>query len=163
MFKETIQESVKLSSSNIEVLNNIEQVNILFKWCGQNALCSEVFSVWEWLSSGKKVIFWWRQGLVFIHNIVELQGMQRMNTSHPWKTHGTILSIPKASVKFLWVVSTHKKLFTATQGPRLWSRAQGGHLKVIWTKWFPIRKVASNSAKLYFLSDSVALLELRLI
>jgi hypothetical protein len=51
----------------------------------------------------------------------------------------------------------------ATQGSRLWSRAQGGRPRVIQTKWFLIRNVSSNSAKLYFLSDSVASLELKLI
>ena len=61
-----------------------------------------------------------------------------------------ILSIPKVSVKLLWVVLTHKKLFTVTRGPRLRSRAQGGHPRVIQTKCFPIGKVSSNSAKPHF-------------
>ena len=71
---------------------------------------------------------------------IELQGMQ---------THGTVLSIPKALVKFLWVVPTHRKSFTATWGPWLRSRVQGGRPKMIQTKQFLIRKVNSNSAKLH--------------
>jgi hypothetical protein len=74
-----------------------------------------------------------------------------------------ILSIPKASVKFLRVVPTHIKLFMATRGSRLQSRAQGGCPRVIQTKQFLIRKISSNSAKLHLSSDSVTSLKLKLI
>jgi hypothetical protein len=51
MFKETIQESTKLSDLNIEVINGIEQVDILFQWHGQNS-CVQSYS---WCESNLKV------------------------------------------------------------------------------------------------------------
>ena len=47
----------------------------------------------------------------------------------------------------MWVVLTHKKLFTATRDLRDRSRSCGGHTKSSWTQLFPIRKVCSSSAK----------------
>ena len=82
----------------------------------------------------KMMIRLWRQSLVFIHEIMELQGMQGIEMSQ-WKylkiTHRTIPSVPKASDKFLRVIRTHKKVFTATRGLRLRPRGRGGHPKVI--------------------------------
>ena len=47
-------------------------------------LGSDIFSVGERLSGGKSDDISWRQGLVFIHNIIELKGMQKILVSH-WK------------------------------------------------------------------------------
>jgi hypothetical protein len=62
---------VKLFSSNTEVINNIEQVNIIFTWRGRNIYVQR----YSQFKSGLvvvKIVFQWRQGLIFIHNIMEL-------------------------------------------------------------------------------------------
>jgi len=69
----------------IEDINNIEQVDILFEWHGRKRLSSELFSVWERLSGSKiddKISMEARPRIYT--NIVELQGMRRMDMSH-WK------------------------------------------------------------------------------
>jgi len=49
-------------------------------WVGN--IYVQSLSVWEQLSDDKKVIYWWRQSLVFIHNIVELKGTRAILLSH---------------------------------------------------------------------------------
>jgi len=69
----------------------------------RNIYVQSLFSVWERLSDDKKVIYWRRQSLIFIHNIVELEGTWGILSSHQqglWVTCMTSQAFPKLCAAF---------------------------------------------------------------
>jgi len=92
-------------------------------------LSSDMFSVWEQLSSDKMMIF--SGGLasylyMILWNIWEGEGCSLSHQQDLQTVCSDFPSIPKSSVKFLWFNMTHRNVFLATQRPWSQNRDCGG-------------------------------------
>ena len=89
-------------------------------------LSSDMFLVWEQLSSDKVMIYWWRQGLIFIHKLYGNKGNVRDHCESSERPSGDSQGFPnnpKNLYDSLWVETTHKKLFLATWSIQPWVRS----------------------------------------
>jgi hypothetical protein len=91
----------------------------IFLWCGLEHINSRWFSVWEQCKMGKRVIYLWRQCLVFIHNNTEMKGMWGMFSSH-WQGLWVTCEPSRVFLK-LWVTPmSHSYSLESISG---WSKA----------------------------------------
>ena len=119
-----------------------------------NVLCSDLFSVWEWYKGEKMMIFSGGFALYLYMNSRNNRESEGCSPSHQqdlWTVRSDFLSIPKSSVKFLWVERTRRNVLLVTWRPPSQAGDHGGWTGVpnmFQTKCFQIRKVCWNSTKL---------------
>jgi len=89
-------------------------------------LCSDVFSVWEWLGSGKMIILMEARPCIYTKNY-GIRGKVRDNSESSERALDDSQGFPsvlKSLYDSLWVVLTHRKPFLATWGPQYQARGQ---------------------------------------
>ena len=111
-------------------MKDIERVNISFQWCKLEHIISRQSSVWEWCKMGKKVIYLWRQSLIFIHNNTETKGTRGMFLSHRQGLWVTC----ESSWVFLKLRVTSDELFLLI-GNYFWMTESLGLGLEVWWPW----------------------------
>jgi len=111
----------------------------------RNVFRFSIFSSESDLKGEKNMmIFWWRQGLVFIQEFIELQRIRGMQSKSSAMTRRDFPSVLVFGKTILWVQETHRNVFLATRRPRSRARDRGGERDVpdaFRTKRLRIRKV----------------------
>jgi hypothetical protein len=132
----------------------VSQYIILMAW--PKHLSSDVFLVWEQLSSDKVIIINGGNALYLYINCMEIKGMQEIIASHwkdLWMTHKdsrTILKLCMTPCEWSQLTGSYSwppKAFGLRLGVK-WPRERVGNM--FQTKHFRIQKVNWNSAKLQF-------------
>jgi hypothetical protein len=139
-------------------MKDIEWVNISFQWHKSEHIISRQSSVWEQCKMGKKVIYWWRQCLIFIHNNTEMKEMWGIFLSHQqglWVTCEPSRAFPK-----LWVTSDELFLLI---GKYFWmTESFGLGLEAMWPQEPCFKQSASISGRWVEILVLVASLKCRL-
>ena len=153
-------ESMKLSNLNIGVINRTNLVDVSFNGTNWNVLCLYVFSVWEWCKMLKSLLFGGGLASYLYMNLSNSKEGEGCNPSHwqdLWTVRRDFPSIPRSSVKFLWVERTHRNVCLATQRLRSQARDCGGQTgvpNVFQTKCFPEQEGKLKLCKAFWLSVS---------